>query len=583
LCWNYRKGEKCWIEYWDLASGESVRRVPFGEMNPITAFIESGKRVVEIDVEKRIHVYDLPTCTEVFRSDALPPCDACFISDDGRMLAYRVGGEVSLYRLPDLLGGSKAKSILEKDEKESDNAKPTLDPNAPPPAIAPFDALQAKRHQEAWAKHLGTDMEITNTIGMKLRLIPPGEFTMGSTQEEIDELLQAINDAPSEGPQHRVKLAQPFYLGSYEVTQQQYQELMGVNPSHFSPTGPRKDAVKYLVTGQRPVDSVNWFDAIDFCNKLSDREQLSPYYVRVGEVVKISGGTGYRLPTEAEWEFACRAGTTTWWSWSDDETSIAQHAWFNWNGNGRTQRVGELRANPFGLYDLHGNVWEWCWDWKGDYATDTVTDPSGPFVGSARVLRSGAFVCSASECRSAMRGDHAPMYRHVTYGFRVTRSVGSCNDSSTAAVERDSLGEDSKWAEQTQHLPFVISYEQGLAEAKAKNKPLMFFVTTTSCGWCKKHAQENFNDDTVKSLLDNFVLVIVDGDTEPEALAALDAKRGFPLLIFQSAAGEKLAEQVGYAPVDVFTKVIEDALAKAGSATTDDLPTPPEDTDEKEE
>jgi len=130
------------------------------------------------------------------------------------------------------------------------------------------------------------------------------------------------------------------------------------------------------------------------------------------------------------------------------------------------------------------------------------------------------------------------------------------------ARKAEPVAEDLKWAEHTQHLPFIIGYEQGLAEAKAKHKPLMFFVTTTWCGWCMKHAQENFCNETVKSLLDKFVLVIVDGDSEPEALAALDAKRGFPHPIFQSAVGERLAEQVGYAPVDVFTKVIEDALAK---------------------
>ncbi|HUY33611.1 MAG TPA: thioredoxin family protein [Pirellulales bacterium] len=126
--------------------------------------------------------------------------------------------------------------------------------------------------------------------------------------------------------------------------------------------------------------------------------------------------------------------------------------------------------------------------------------------------------------------------------------------------------EDSKWADHTQHLPFIIGYEKGLAEAKARNKPMMLFVTTTWCGWCKKLAEENFNDSTVKKLLDNFVLVIVDGDTEPDALTKLGATEGFPHLIFQSNSGEKLGEHVGYLPLADFKKVVEGALAKAGNA-----------------
>ena len=166
---------------------------------------------------------------------------------------------------------------------------------------------------------------------------------------------------------------------------------MGVNPSHFSPTGTGKDVVKDLDTSQHPVETVSWFDAIDFCNKLSEREQRSPYYVRDGEVVKVRGGTGYRLPTEAEWEYACRAGTTTRWSFGDNE-----RIWPSMPGSAPTRTAehsgsAELSANPFGLYDLYGNVWEWCWDWHGEYAAETVSDPTGSAAGSGRVLRGGAF------------------------------------------------------------------------------------------------------------------------------------------------------------------------------------------------
>jgi len=189
--------------------------------------------------------------------------------------------------------------------------------DAPPPAIAPFDAAQAKKHQEAWARHLGVPVEYTNSIGMKFMLISTGEFTMGSTSAEIEAALVVTagdeywnERIRSAAPQHKLILSQPIYFGVHEVTQRDYEAMMGKNPSHFAPMG-----------------------------------------------------TGYRMPTEAEWEYACRAGTTTKYWLGDKDDQLITVYWSALNSGGRTHAVGALKENPFGLFDIHGNVWEWVQDW----------------------------------------------------------------------------------------------------------------------------------------------------------------------------------------------------------------------------
>ena len=206
---------------------------------------------------------------------------------------------------------------------------------------------------------------------MKLALIPAGEFLMGSPDSDKD----ASDD---EKPQHRVRITQPFYLGVYQVTQGQYRAVTGANPSHFKGSD------------DLPVESVSWHDAIAFCNKLSEREGLKPYYQL--DAATRSGGEGYRLPTEAEWEYACRAGSTTRYSFGDDAASLGEYAWFNGNSGGKTHPVGQKRPNAFGLYDMHGNVWEWCWDVYAAYnANSPGADPDGPSGASGRVIRGGCW------------------------------------------------------------------------------------------------------------------------------------------------------------------------------------------------
>ena len=244
-------------------------------------------------------------------------------------------------------------------------------------------------------------------IGMKLILISPGEFDMGSSAGEIARLLEEgkrqtfaawhSERVPAEAPQHRVKISKSFYLGVCEVTQAEYGRVMGQDPSNF-----KGDP-------NRPVEQVNWSDAVEFCQRLS----ASPKEKATGAV--------YRLPTEAEWEFACRAGAMTRYSFGDAATGLGQNAWWKENSQGQTQPVGRLRPNAWGLFDMYGNVWEWCDDWYGPYQAGTVSDHRGPGTGLERVLRGGGWLDFGWDCRSAYRLGSLPGHR--LHGFRVVRTL----------------------------------------------------------------------------------------------------------------------------------------------------------------
>jgi formylglycine-generating enzyme required for sulfatase activity len=221
--------------------------------------------------------------------------------------------------------------------------------------------------------------ESANSIGMKFKLIPAGTFTMGKG-----------------GDAHEVTLTKPFKMGVHEVTQSQYKQVMGVNPSQFK-------------GADNPVGGGNWEDAIEFCRKLSELP------------AEKAAGNVYRLPTEAEWEYACRAGTTTQFSFGDDEAEW-EFAWYSDNSASKAHPVGGKQPNAWGLYDMHGNVWEWCQDWYDDYPSGAVTDPTGPASGSYRVYRGGSWRRTAGSCRSASRGRHFPSSRYFISGFRVSLS-----------------------------------------------------------------------------------------------------------------------------------------------------------------
>jgi formylglycine-generating enzyme required for sulfatase activity/predicted Ser/Thr protein kinase len=266
------------------------------------------------------------------------------------------------------------------------------------------------------------DPPITNTIGMKLKLIPAGEFLMGAPDREPE----ALED---ERPQHRVRITRPFYLGVYEVTQAEYREVMGNNPSHFSAQGGGRAEVAGLDTSRHPVENVSWRDAIAFCNKLSEREGLGPCYGPDGG--RIESGDGYRLPTEAEWEYACRAGTTTAFAFGPSLSTATANfdgsAVYNGSSKGaslrRTTPVGGYSPNRFGLHDMHGNVWEWCGDFYDDkyYKKSPENDPPGPPEAADRVIRGGGWYGFPRNCRSAYRFRYSPGYRINFLGFRVAR------------------------------------------------------------------------------------------------------------------------------------------------------------------
>ena len=248
-------------------------------------------------------------------------------------------------------------------------------PQPPKSLTAPFDANTAKAAQVSLAKFRNHPAEWTNSVGMKFRPIPAGTYK-------------------------QMTLTQPFWLGVYQVTQGQWQQVMG--------TTPWKGQSNVIEGSDVAATYVSWEDVVAFCEQLSKKE-----------------GKRYRLPTEAEWEWSCRAGTTTAYSFGDDESQLGQYAWFRGNAWDKNEmyahRVGQKRANPFGLYDVHGNVWEWCADWYGsdDPMESNSRDPQGPSSGSSRVLRGGSWDDEPIYLRSSRRYDNTPAYRDGNIGCRV--------------------------------------------------------------------------------------------------------------------------------------------------------------------
>lgn len=323
------------------------------------------------------------------------------------------------------------------------------DAGPPPLAVAPFDARQARAHQEAWAKHLGIEVETTNRVGQRMILIPPGEFLMGSSDADVEAAIrlmaelkepirsEGVNSPRAEQPQHKVVISKPFLMSATEVTVGQYKTFVDatgyvtkteefgfgnhsarsaaeVDPKTFEhEKGKQWRRPGYPAIDDHPVTQITWDDARAFCEWMSPREN------RI-----------YRLPSEAEWEYACRAGTTTQYSFGDGAEALRTFGWFDQNRGDSPRVVGESAANPFGLFDMHGNVAEWCDDffdygpnWSMWYEQMPLKDPRTPGSfrhGGHAVLRGlhSGDQRLATYSRSADRGRTAAWCRRWSYGFR---------------------------------------------------------------------------------------------------------------------------------------------------------------------
>ncbi|MFB3788922.1 MAG: formylglycine-generating enzyme family protein [bacterium] len=247
---------------------------------------------------------------------------------------------------------------------------------------------------------------LTTPGGVTMVLIPAGEFIMGTDQGEEDEK-----------PAHLIKVS-AFYMDRYEVTQKDYEAVMGRNPSKFK--GP-----------DHPVEQLGWNAAVKYCNTRSLRDGFKPCY-QLEPLQCDFTADGYRLPTEAEWEYACRAGADTDYSFGDNPAALSQSAWYKVNANQTTHPVGQKLPNARGLYDMHGNVWEWCNDFYSEsyYSASPDTDPRGPETGDACVLRGGGWNSTQEYCRASARLGEAPgladvCFGYDAYGFRCVRKAGN--------------------------------------------------------------------------------------------------------------------------------------------------------------
>jgi formylglycine-generating enzyme required for sulfatase activity/serine/threonine protein kinase len=397
---------------------------------------------------------------------------------DEATFSVSVAGVHELRLEVEKLGGAGGTQVVWIDPRLTLIATPSS--GTPPLAKAPFDAAGAKAHQQAWAKHLGIEVETVNSVGQTMILIPPGEFLMGSTDEQVEAALKVAveNKADAtavsridraERPQHKVVITKPLLMSATEVTIGQFKKFVELSKyateaeqygfgesSNTVMDDKVKDVQKqknwrtpgYPVTDDSPVAQITWNDAAAYCRWLSSQEKRT-----------------YRLPTEAEWEYACRAGTTTQFSFGDDSNESSQYGWFRENARATANPVGTKLPNGFGLFDMHGNLYEWCGDFyeeKWYEQSPTSNDPTGPSAGSWRVIRGGHWSNVAAYSRSAYRFRDPPTNRTYYIGFRCVQELDVT--VTTAGIPTAPAGSATTSAKLVMHDP---AFQQWVKDVQA--------------------------------------------------------------------------------------------------------------------
>ena len=337
-----------------------------------------------------------PPCGNRFRAAGVPTCRACRTEVGRDRAGCAAPGVRGTYTDPPRTGCAGARGVL----------RGAL-------SLAVLAAALAGGCGETDETPPSVPEVVTTRTGIEMVLVPAGEFRMGDDAGEADEK-----------PAHTVRLG-AFYIDVTEVTQESYQALMGRNPAKFTNPG-------------HPVERLSWSAAARYCNMRSLREGLTPCY-DPGTFACDLSADGYRLPTEAEWEYACRAGTATAYAFGADARALPAHAWFKENAGKTTHPVGSRKPNAWGLHDMHGNVAEWCNDFYGEssYATGGGENPTGPASGDERVLRGGSWRAGAAACRSAARFSEPPgladvCFGYEAYGFRCVRRAAPRKASGAA-------------------------------------------------------------------------------------------------------------------------------------------------------